>query len=685
MELKTVVALLWESIRRLSPSYLYLNPVLFMTEISFIIVAIYILVTKYFSLFYISILLLILITVWFGTFADSLAEFQAKATARFLISVTQANMARKILDDNVSEILIKPEELVKDDIILVNYGEIIPVDGVIVEGAAAIDESLVSGESIPVIKSINEEVVAGSKLSSDWLKIKVVKPVRESYVSKIAGMIEKTKRPKSPSEQELNLILYVLTAIFTVIIIAIYVIINALGYSLNPAILLAFYVCLLPTTIGALHEAIGISGIARMWKSKVISKSGRAIESAGDVDSVLLDKTGTITIGKREPIGILSFNGIKTEEVARAAFIASLNDDTQEGKSIIKFLLNSGYVPDNLDSIITSAYEEFSAKTRKSGTLYKPLTWGGKDVRGKLHIIRKSDLNGVYLNDEIPVFKGAPDVMKKIFNVPVEFDKIVEDIAKKGNSPLVISYGNEVIGIIELKDIIKPGVKSQIESLKKMAIEPVMVTGDHPLTARNIAKEVDINEVIAQAKPEDKFKKVQAEQEKGKTIAMVGDGTNDAPALARANVGLAMYQGTEVAKEAANMVDLESDPSKIINVIMIGKQILITRGSIATFSIANDIAKYFVILPAMLSTISALAYLNILKLPPHISVIAALIYNAAIIPILIPLAVKGIGFKAASPNKIFLKNMLIYGFGGMVLPFIAIKIIGIILMLHIIF
>ncbi len=497
-------------------------------------------------------------------------------------------------------------------------------------------------------------------------------------------MIEKTKRPKSQSEQELNIILYVLTVIFTVIIAALFAIIDVLGFSPNPAILLAFYVCLLPTTIGALHEAIGISGIARMWKIKVISKSGRAIESAGDVDSVLLDKTGTITIGRREPIGILPFNGIQVEDVARAAFIASLNDDTQEGKAIIRFLQKSGYIPDNLDSIITSNYEEFSAKTRKSGTYYKPSTWGSKAVRGKLHIIRKSDLNGVYLNDEIPVFKGAPDVMKKIFNAPVGFDKMVEDIAKKGNSPLVISYGDEIIGIIELKDIIKPGVKTQIESLKKMAIEPIMVTGDHPLTAKNIADEVSINEVIAQAKPEDKYKKVQAEQDKGKTIAMVGDGTNDAPALARANVGLAMYQGTEVAKEAANMVDLESDPSKIIDVIMIGKQILITRGSIATFSIANDLAKYFVILPAMLSTISALAYLNILKLPPHISVIAALIYNAAIIPALIPLAIKGIGFKPDSPNKTFLKNMLIYGLGGMAMPFIAIKIIGIILMLHIV-
>lgn len=661
-----------------------MNPVMLMTEISFIIVALYIFVTKSFSLFYFSILLLIFITVWFGTFADSLAEFQAKATAKFLISVTQANLARKIMDDNTSEILVKPEELEKGDIILVNSGEIIPVDGVIIEGAAAIDESLVSGESIPVIKSINDEVVAGSRLSSDWLKIRVVKPVGESYISKIANMIEKTKRPKSQSEQQLNIILYVLTVIFTVIIVALFAIINALGFSPDPAILLAFYVCLLPTTIGALHEAIGISGIARMWKIKVISKSGRAIESAGDVDSVLLDKTGTITIGRREPIGILPFKGIQVEDVARAAFIASLNDDTQEGKAIIRFLQKSGYTPDNLDSIITSNYEEFSAKTRKSGTYYKPSTWGSKAVRGKLHIIRKSDLNGIYLNDEIPVFKGAPDVMKKLFSVPVDFDKMVEDIAKKGNSPLVISYGDKIIGIIELKDIIKPGVKTQIESLKKMAIEPIMVTGDHPLTAKNIANEVSINEVIAQAKPEDKYKKVQTEQDKGKTIAMVGDGTNDAPALARANVGLAMYQGTEVAKEAANMVDLESDPSKIIDVIMIGKQILITRGSIATFSIANDLAKYFVILPAMLSTISALAYLNILKLPPHVSVIAALIYNAVIIPALIPLAVKGIGFKPDSPNKTFLKNMLIYGLGGMIMPFIAIKIIGIILMLHVV-
>lgn len=655
-----------------------------MTEFSSIIVAIYMIITRTFTFFYILVLILIFLTVWFGTFSDSLAEFQAKATAKFLVSVTQGNLARKIIDDGESEILVKPEELVKGDIILVKSGEIIPIDGIVVDGEAAIDESLVSGESIPVIKTINDEVIAGSKLSSDWLKIKVVKPVKESYVSKIATMIEKTKRPKSQSEQELNLIIYVLTAIFTVVIIALFVILSEIGYKPNPVILLAFYVCLLPTTIGALHEAIGISGIARMWKIKVISKSGRAIESAGDVDTVLLDKTGTITIGRREPVNIIPFNGNKVEDVARAAFIASLNDDTQEGRSIINFLQNSGFIPDDLDSIITSTYEEFSAKTRKSGTHYKPISWGNYQSRGKFRIIRKSDLNGIYLNDEIPVFKGAPDIMKKIFQPPENFDKVIEDIAKKGNSPLVISYDDKIIGVIELKDIIKPGIKNQIESLKKMKIDPVMVTGDHPLTAENIANEVGINDVIAQAKPEDKYNKVQAEQNGGKTIAMVGDGTNDAPALARANVGLAMYQGTEVAKEAANMVDLESDPSKIINVIMIGKQILITRGSIATFSIANDLAKYFVILPAMLSTIPALAYLNILKLPPHISVIAALIYNALIIPALIPLAIKGIGFKPDSPNKTFLKNMLIYGLGGIIMPFIAIKIIGILLMWHII-
>jgi len=681
LEFKMSIALLWESLRRLSPTYLYLNPVLFMTEISFFIISIYISINRLLNTFYISIAILVFLTVWFGTFADSLAEFQAKATAKYLISVTQANLARKIVDDGASEILIKPEELKKEDIILVHSGEIVPVDGVIVDGVAAIDESLVSGESIPVIKSVNDEVIAGSRLSSDWLKIRVVKPVAESYISKIANMIEKTKRPKSQSELELNLILYILSAIFTTVIISLFVILNMLGYRPNPAILLAFYVCLLPTTIGALHDAIGISGTARMWKIKVISKSGRAIESAGDVDSVLLDKTGTITIGRREPVNIMPFNGNPVEYVARAAFIASLNDDTQEGKSIIRFLQNSGYIPDDLDSIITSTYEEFSAKTRKSGTYYRPTALRGKEIHARSHIIRKSDLNGIYLNDEIPVFKGAPDVMKKIFRPPKDFDKIVEEIAKKGNSPLIISYGDEIIGVIELKDIIKPGVKVQIESLKKMAIMPIMVTGDHPLTAKNIANEVGINEVIAQAKPEDKYRKVQEEQDKGKTIAMVGDGTNDAPALARANVGLAMYQGTEVAKEAANMVDLESDPSKIIDVIMIGKQILITRGSIATFSIANDVAKYFVILPAMLSTISSLAYLNILKLPPHISVIAALIYNAAIIPILIPLAVKGIGFKPDKPTKTLLKNMLIYGLGGIVLPFIAIKAIGILLML----
>ncbi|MGC8569025.1 MAG: potassium-transporting ATPase subunit KdpB [Nitrososphaeria archaeon] len=680
MELRDYLFILKNSLLRLSPLYLKRNPVMLLSEISFFIVLIYMIVTRELSEFYAWIALLIFLTVWFGTLADSYAEHQAKITASSLIRITSTINVRKILPDS-SEVYVPPDAVSVGDIILVRVGEIIPLDGVIVEGTAAIDESLVTGESLPVIKSINDEVISGSKVVSDYLKIRVTKTLKESYVYRIAGMIERTKRPKGESERQLDSLLYGLTVLLSLVIVSLGLTLYLLGYPLNVPVLMGFYVCLLPTTIGALEEAIGISGLIRLWKIKVISKSGKAIEAAGDTDVVLLDKTGTITVGRREPIRIIPLNSHTEEEVAKALFLASLQDDTQEGKAILRYLEGMGYVAENIDQAVLSFYEEFSAKTRRSGILYRPLRLPGRDLFKEVRLIKKADFYGVYLNEKVPIFKGAPDVMKTLFYAPPDFEEKVDEIARNGGTPLAVAVGDEIIGLLELRDIIKEGVREEIKSLQSMGIEIYMITGDHPLTAQKIAAEVGIKNVIPQAKPEDKYKKVVEEQQQGKTIAMVGDGTNDAPALARANVGLAMYNGTEVAKEAANMIDLESDPSKIIEVIKLGKQLLITRGSIATFSIANDISKYFVVLPALISFLVAARYLNILRLPLDVAVLAALIYNAFIIPILLPLAVKGISLKPKSPRRIFLENVLVYGLGGVVLPFIAIKLVGVLLML----
>ncbi len=664
---------------RLSPLYLKKNPVMLLTELSFLLTVIYIIYARKLTFFYATISVLIFVTVWFGTFVDSYSEHQAKITASSLLKVTSNLSVRKILQ-NGSEVYVPPDAVSAEDVILVKENEIIPLDGIIVEGAAAIDESLVTGESLPVIKSVNDEVISGSKVVSDWIKIRVTKTLKESYVYRIASMIEKTKRPKDESEKQLDILLYGLSFLLSLVVFSLGLIIRLLGFSLSLPILLGFYVCLLPTTIGALEEAIGISGLTRLWKIKVISKSGKAIEAAGDIDVVLLDKTGTITLGKREPVRIIPLNSHSEEEVAKALFLSSVQDDTPEGKAILRYLQNKNYVPNEIDQAIIASYEEFSAKTRKSGIYYKSIRLPGREMYKELRLIRKSDFYGVYLNEKMPIFKGAPDVMKNIFRAPPELDEKLEEIAKEGGTPLAVAVGDEIIGLVELKDILKEGIKEQIDALKSMGIEPYMVTGDHPITAKIIASEVGISNVISQAKPEDKYKKVLEEQSKGKTIAMVGDGTNDAPALARANVGLAMYSGTEVAKEAANMIDLESDPSKIIDVIKLGKQLLITRGSLATFSIANDVSKYFVVLPALLSFLSVAKVLNVLHLPLHIAVIAALVYNAIIIPILMPIAIKGISFKPKSPKRVFLENVLVYGLGGVILPFIAIKLIGILIM-----
>jgi K+-transporting ATPase ATPase B chain len=483
-----------------------------------------------------------------------------------------------------------------------------------------------------------------------------------------------------------------LTAIFTIIILALLGTSVTLGLGADLSVLIALYVCLLPTTIGALLPAIGLSGITRLYKNKIVAKSGRAIETAGDTDVVLLDKTGTITVGNRQAIEFISFEGFSEEDVGEAAFLSSWHDDTPEGRSILRLAYEKGFVPKELNSLATSEVFPFSASTRTSGVKVKTqsnltLPKGGKIIFQRQRMRRKtSEYSGEsvssILEPQIDVLKGAPESIKKLSSsVPQNYDLIVEGISSAGETPIAISVNGKPIGIIRLKDVLKEGIKEKILALKVMGIRPVMITGDQPLTAKSIASEVGIDEYVAQAKPEDKYKIAKREQAENRIVAMIGDGTNDAPALSAADVGLAMNSGTEAAKEAANMVDLESNPAKIIDVVMLGKQLLMTRGAVTAFSIANDISKYFAIMPVIFATaLSQLSSLNILQLGDMRSaVLSALIFNAIIIPLLIPLAMRGIAFKPTSTMTLFLKNTLIYGVGGVIVPFVGIKLIDLLL------
>jgi K+-transporting ATPase ATPase B chain len=503
-------------------------------------------------------------------------------------------------------------------------------------------------------------------------------------------MVESSKRPKTPNEIAITIVLIGLTAIFTIIVVALLGLSVTLGLGADLSVLIALYVCLLPTTIGALLPAIGLSGMSRLYKSKIVAKSGKAIETAGDADVVLLDKTGTITVGNRQAIEFVPFPSYTEEDVGEASFLSSWHDDTPEGRSILRLAHEKAFVPRELNSLATSEMYAFSASTRISGVKINRTSFtlpkGGKSSQGRMRIRRKSveavgATEAALLESEVVIMKGAPESIKRMaVEVPQNYDLIVEGISAAGETPIAILCNGQAIGIIRLKDVLKEGIKEKIQALKIMGIRPVMITGDQPLTAKSIAAEVGIDEYVAQAKPEDKFKIAKREQAENRVVAMIGDGTNDAPALAVADVGLAMNSGTEAAKEAANMVDLESNPAKIIEVVMLGKQLLMTRGAVTAFSIANDVSKYFAIMPVLFTAaIPELASLNILQLGLRSAVLSALIFNAIIIPLLIPLAMRGIAFKPTSTMTLFIKNTLIYGVGGVIVPFIGIKLTDLLL------
>ena len=565
-----------------------------------------------------------------------------------------------ILDDG-SEKEISSSELKKGDIVLVKAGELIPGDGEIIDGIASVDESAITGESAPVTKEAGGDfasVTGGTTVVSDWIKIEISTDPGHSFLDKMISMVEGASRKKTPNEIALNTLLVSLTIIFLIVIVTLYPIATYLKVQISISTLVALTVCLIPTTIGALLSAIGIAGMDRVTRFNVIALSGKAVEACGDVDTMILDKTGTITFGNRLASDFINVDGVNQKDLVKYACIASLKDTTPEGKSTVELAEKMG-VTLNEDDYKNTKFIEFTASSKMSG---------------------------IDIEDGTKIRKGSGEaIINYVKNqnglIPSDLNEKVEKISKLGGTPLVVCVNNKILGVIYLKDTVKPGLPERFDRLRKIGIKTIMCTGDNPLTAATIAAEAGVDGYIAECKPEDKIEAIKKEQALGKIVAMTGDGTNDAPALAQANVGIAMNSGTTAAKEAANMVDLDSNPTKILEVVEIGKQLLITRGSLTTFSIANDVAKYFAIIPAIFTiAIPQMKVLNIMGLgSPSSAILSALIFNAIIIPCLIPLAMKGVKYKPMSASKLLGRNMMIYGLGGVICPFIGIKLIDILI------
>ena len=655
------------SFTKLNPRYMMKNPVMFVVEIGCIISLILSIVPGLFGdvsqdinlrLYNILVCIILFITILFANFAESVAEGRGKAQAASLKKTQKDTKARVLLEDG-SETEVLSSQLKKGDIVLVKAGEVIPGDGEVIEGIASVDESAITGESAPVVRESGGDfcsVTGGTTVVSDWLKIQITSNPGNSFLDRMISLVEGASRKKTPNEIALNTLLVSLTIIFLIVIVTLYPIGLYSGVQLQTSTLIALCVCLIPTTIGGLLSAIGIAGMDRVTRFNVIAMSGKAVEACGDVDTMILDKTGTITFGNRLAADFLPVGGAERSELIRCAALTSVLDETPEGKSTLDLAKQMG---DRSVLAEDAQFIEFTAQTRMSG---------------------------VDLPDGTKIRKGASDSIEKYVleqggKIPSDLHEQVEKVSALGGTPLTVCENARILGVIYLKDTVKPGMAERFERLRAIGIKTIMCTGDNPLTAATIAKEAGVDGFIAECKPEDKIDVIKKEQAEGKIVAMTGDGTNDAPALAQANVGLAMNSGTTAAKEAANMVDLDSDPTKILEVVEIGKQLLITRGSLTTFSIANDIAKYFAIIPAMfMMAIPELSVLNIMHLTtPYSAILSALIFNAIIIPCLIPLAIKGVKYRPMSSGRMLARNMLIYGLGGVITPFVGIKIIDMII------
>lgn len=650
------------SFQKLDPRYMIKNPVMFVVEIGFVISLV---LTFFPTLFggnaeyqvYNGVVAAILfVTVLFANFAESVAEGRGKAQAASLKKTKQDTTARLLCPDG-TEKTVSASELKKGDVVLVRNGEVIPNDGEVIEGVASVDESAITGESAPVTREAGGDfssVTGGTSVVSDWLKIRIVAEPGHSFLDKMISLVEGASRQKTPNEIALNTLLIVLTLIFLIVVVTLYPFASYLGVEIPVSWAIALMVCLIPTTIGGLLSAIGIAGMDRVTRFNVIAMSGKAVEACGDVDTMILDKTGTITYGNRLAAEFYPVNGVDKTDLVDYSVMCSLMDTTPEGKSTVDLGRQKGCI---LDEGVAEqmTFIEFTAQTKMSG---------------------------VDLKDGTAVRKGASEAIKTYVKkqggtIPEDLEEIVTNVSNLGGTPLTVCVNNKILGVIYLKDTVKPGLVERFARLREIGIKTIMCTGDNPLTAATIAKEAGVDGFIAECKPEDKIEAIKKEQAEGKLVAMTGDGTNDAPALAQADVGLAMNSGTQAAKEAANMVDLDSDPTKILEVVEIGKQLLITRGSLTTFSVANDIAKYFAIIPAMFTMVlPQMQILNIMHLAtPASAILSALIFNALIIPGLIPIAMKGVKYKPMKAEKLLLKNMGIYGLGGIVVPFVGIKLI----------
>ncbi|GGN03807.1 potassium-transporting ATPase ATP-binding subunit [Dyadobacter beijingensis] len=652
-----------QSFIKLNPRLLFRNPVMFTVEIGtvvMLVVSLWILAGEQsqgsfgynFTIF-----LILFLTLLFGNFAEAIAEARGKAQADSLRKTREETRARLVVDHalgfNVATKEVMSAQMKKGDVFICEAGDAIPMDGEIIEGLATIDESAITGESAPVIREAGGDkssVTGGTKVLSDRIKVRVTTAPGESFLDKMIALVEGASRQKTPNEIALTILLAGFTLVFVIVCITLE---PFAGYAQTPITIAAFislFVCLIPTTIGGLLSAIGIAGMDRALRANVITKSGKAVETAGDVDVLLLDKTGTITIGNRKATHFHAAKGITDNHFIKSAVLSSIADETPEGKSILE-LANATPTTYTLHE---PRFVQFTAETRSSGVDFE-------DTR---------------------IRKGAFDSIRRLVEsagnrFPEEIDAKVREISGNGGTPLVVSENERVLGVIELQDIIKPGISERFERLRKMGVKTVMVTGDNPLTARFIAQKAGVDDFIAEAKPEDKMNYIKQEQEGGRLVAMMGDGTNDAPALAQADVGVAMNSGTQAAKEAGNMVDLDNDPTKLIEIVEIGKQLLMTRGTLTTFSIANDVAKYFAIIPALfIASIPALQGLNIMRLSsPESAILSAVIFNAVIIPALIPLALKGVKYTPIGASALLRRNLLIYGLGGVLIPFAGIKAI----------
>jgi len=646
-----------DSFKKLNPAIQIKNPVMFVVLVGTVIT--FIEAIAHPSTFTWSITIWLFLTVIFANFAEAMAEGRGKAQADTLRRMRSETEARCLNPDGTEE-LVPAASLAKGDMVVCEAGDLIPSDGEITEGIASVDESAITGESAPVIRESGGDrsaVTGGTKVLSDRIVVRITAERGQTFLDRMITLVEGANRQKTPNEIALTILLAVLTIVFIPVVVTLQAFGHYSGATVSVVVLVALLVCLIPTTIGALLSAIGIAGMDRLVQRNVLAMSGRAVEAAGDVQTLLLDKTGTITLGNRMASDFYPVSGHHEQDVADVAQLASLADETPEGRSIV-VLAKERFNIRERELEGEHAFVPFTAQTRMSGL----------DI------------------DDRQIRKGAADSVKRWVTeqggtVPTDLDSIVERVSRAGSTPLVVADGRDILGVIELKDVVKQGIREKFDEMRQMGIRTVMITGDNPLTAAAIAQEAGVDDFLAEATPEAKMALIKSEQEGGKLIAMTGDGTNDAPALAQADVGVAMNTGTTAAKEAGNMVDLDSNPTKLIDVVEIGKQLLITRGSLTTFSIANDVAKYFAIVPALfIATYPQLEPLNIMKLhSPQSAVLSAVIFNALVIVALIPLALRGVKFRAAGSAAILRRNVWIYGVGGIIVPFIGIKLIDLIL------